>query len=288
MISQLLSVDDLPDSAVDALLERADEFRQGSTARRRVQNAALLFFEPSLRTRTGFLAAAQRLGWPSPVEVLERRSSEISMPESIADTVAVLTSYFEMLIVRVDKPIDTIATQVPSSVGLVNGGDRGDRAEHPTQALIDFFAMRLLVGDVATMKVALCGDMRMRSARSLLKLLARRQPAELVVVTDPALMPGLELPPDITCRVTDSLDGLDNIDALHAVGVPHLAVPEATRQRLRVDASALGVLSPRGLVFSPMPVIDEVAQNVRSDARMAFLQQSALALPMRMAVLDSL
>lgn len=288
MTTRLLSIDDLPDQALTNLLERSAELRHGSSPRRTQRRAALLFFETSLRTRTGFLAAAQRLGWPAPVEVMERRSSEISMRESIADTVAVLAAYFDTVIVRVDKPIDSIAKHVPSDVALINGGDRGDRAEHPTQALIDAFAMRRLLGEWGSLSVVLCGDMRMRSARSLLKLFARMPPGELVLVTDPALSGGLELPSGLVSRVVDSFASLSSVDALHAIGIPHLAAPEDVRARLRVDASALRVLSTRGRVFSPMPVIDEIAQAVRSDPHMSFREQSALALPVRMAVLEAL
>lgn len=288
MTSRLLSIDDLPDDELESLFARAEEFRLGSATGAHSKMAALLFFEVSLRTRTGFLAAAQRLGWPTPVEVIERRSSEVSMPESIADSVSVLADYFDALIVRVDRPIGSVAEHVPSNVALVNGGDRGHQAEHPTQALIDMFAMRRLVGELQTMKVVLCGDMRMRSAQSLLKLFTRMPPAELLLVTDPVLSDGLELPDGLKCRVTDSFGGLSGIDAVHAVGIPHMAASEEVRTRLRVDIPGLSVLSDRGRVFSPMPVIDEVAQAARSHPRMAFLEQSALALPVRMAVLDSL
>jgi aspartate carbamoyltransferase catalytic subunit len=284
-----LSIDDVDDAQLAKLLVRSAELADGAAATRSRRHCALLFLEPSLRTRTGVAAAAQRLGWPTPVDVLERRSSQISMQECVEDTVAVVSAYFDVLVVRSDRPASTIARWVGDGVSVVNAGDRGNYGEHPTQALIDVFAMTRLVADVRSLSVVVCGDLRMRSARSLLKLFARCRPRELTLVTDQALTEGLRLPPELgTYRMLDSLHGLPEADAIHAVGIPHGAASEAVRTRLRIDAQALDRLSPRGRVFSPMPVIDEVAQTVRHDPRVAYLRQSALALPVRMAVLEAL
>lgn len=288
MSRSLLSINDLDVPGLTALFSRAGELRAGAPPAGPSRNLGLLFFETSLRTRTGFLAAAQRLGWPAPVEVMELRSSAVSMPESIGDTAAVLGAYFDTLIVRLDRPIGVFVPHVGREVTVVNAGDRGPAAEHPTQALIDVFAMETLVGRLSDLRVALCGDLRMRAARSLLKLMAAYPPAELVLVTDPSLTDGLELPEGLDCRMTESLDDLSGIDALHALGIPHGAAAEDVRTRLRIDVSALACLGERGRVFSPMPVIDEVAEVVRADERVAFLAQSAMAIHVRMAVLESL
>jgi aspartate carbamoyltransferase catalytic subunit len=288
-MTKLLSSDDIDDATLAALLHRATDLRAGAQPRKSAKTSAFVFFEPSLRTRTGFLAAAQRLGWPAPIEVTERRSSNISMPESVGDTISVLAAYFDALVVRLDKPVRTVVPFVGDDVSLVNAGDRGPAGEHPTQSVIDIFAVNQLVGDLSNASIALCGDLRMRTARSLLKLLARNRPGGLTLVTDSSLTTGLDLPSGVgPYEMAESFDQLREIDALHAVGIPHLGATESVRTRLRVDAKALECLSSRGRVFCPMPVIDEIAQSVRSDYRMAYLDQSALALYVRMAVLEIL
>ncbi|ABL80552.1 MULTISPECIES: aspartate carbamoyltransferase [unclassified Nocardioides] len=288
MKQHLLSIDDLAIDAVDALFVRAQELSGGPGFRAPVRHAALLFFETSLRTRTGFVSAAHRLGWPTPIEVLERRASASSMPESLRDTVGVVSAYFDTLIVRHDGAIADVVPLVRQGTVVINAGDRGPSSEHPTQALIDVFAMSQLVGEIQDLSIVVAGDLRMRAARSLLNLLARRPPRGLVLVTDPALTEGLELPVALReAPMVDSYDDLERIDALHAIGIPNGSVEENVRSRLRVDARVLARLSARGKVFSPMPVIDEVDRDIRGDPRLAFLEQSALALPVRMAVLES-
>ena len=288
MTRQLLGVASLKSAEISALLARAGELTEGAAPAGGARQLGLAFFEPSLRTRTGFAAAANRLGWPAPIEVLERRSSEISMPESADDTVAVLSAYVDVLALRTHRPIEELTTHVAAEVGLINAGDRGPAAEHPTQALIDVFAMEQLVGPLASLRVVLCGDLRMRAARSLLAFFARFPPGELLLVTDRALCEGLKLPDDLNHKVSDAWRELPEVDAIHAVGIPHGAVDEGIRTRLRVDRVALSRLSARGRVFSPMPVIDEIAASIRDDHRMAYLAQSALGLAVRMAVLESL
>jgi aspartate carbamoyltransferase catalytic subunit len=72
------------------------------------------------------------------------------------------------------------------------------------------------------------------------------------------------------------------------MGNPHGAATEDVRTRLRIDNAALACLSEQERVFSPMPVIDEVTEVVRAHNSMAFLEQSAMAIHVRMAVLGSL
>lgn len=288
MGQRLLSIDDLSTASVTSLLARAAELAAGAALTQSRRRAAVAFFEPSLRTRTGFMAAAQRLGWPTPVELIDRRSSEISMIESVADTFAVLGAYFDLLLVRIDKPIAGVLSSLAHTTGLVNCGDRGAAAEHPTQALIDVFAMTEFVGELADLHVVLVGDLRMRSARSLLKLFTRFRPAQLTLVTDDALTVDLDLPAGLVSHQEASgWREVRDVDVINAIGIPHLGATEEVRTRLRVDAKALGTLSSRGKVLSPMPVIDEVAQSIRTDPRVAFLAQSAAAQHVRTALLES-
>lgn len=282
MVDRLRRVDDLADADVDAILARAVAHaseRVPPTATGAI--VSLAFFEPSLRTRAGFAVAAHRIG-AHPVETVERRAPESSLPESIEDTVRVLSGYADALVVRSSRPAARIDDAIRSDLPWVSGGDD---AEHPSQALIDLFAIERMVAPVGDVHVVIAGDLRMRSARSLLRLLARRPPARLTVLSDAALGAS-ELPAGAV--VAGSAAELADVDVLYAVGIPKGAADETVRARLRVDGTALATLSPRGAVLSPMPVIDEVALSVRDDPRVRYLEQSDLALYVRMALLEHL
>lgn len=281
---RLHGVGDLSDDDIQAILARAGELAAGAAPARHTGVVGLAFFETSLRTRVGFEVAAVRIGL-HPVLVDGRRSSGVSMPESLSDTVRVLAGYVDTLIVRSPRPSAWLADAAGANAAWLNAGDGGADAEHPSQALVDIFAMERLRGSITALRVAICGDLRMRAARSLVRLLERLGAAEVVAVSDPSLQDAtgehLALP------VRDPHD-LADVDVLYAAGIPHGAATEPVRNALRVDRSLLETLPSDAIVLSPMPIIDEVAESARGDARMRYLDQSDAALNVRIALVEHL
>jgi aspartate carbamoyltransferase catalytic subunit len=285
MSRHMLSVADLSELDLDLVMARAREHRSRRVATTRSNLVVgLLFLETSLRTRTGFAAAAARLGW-QPLIIPDRRNGQHGgPPESLRDTVRMLSAYVDVLVLRQSKPVRDLIDVVPQHVALINAGDGGDRAEHPSQAVLDVFAMEELCGPLARLRIVICGDLSMRSARSLLSMLAKRPPRAVTLCSDSQLA---DQPLGTRTKALHQLEELADADVLYVVGIPH-GVPEPVRQRLRVDRRAMGVLPRHGIVLSPMPVIDEIASIVRSDHRIRMFDQSDLGLPVRMALLELL
>jgi aspartate carbamoyltransferase catalytic subunit len=285
---RILRIDDLTDHDIDLVLARAGRYTDGKRPVRSSAIVGLAFFETSLRTRVGFSAAAHRIG-ADVIEVSERRASEISMPESLSDTVRTISGYVDALVVRVDRPSAELAAVARPDVSWFNAGDRGDKAEHPSQALLDLFAIERMLGPISGQRIALCGDLRSRAARSLLALLARRRPEAVALVTDPSLLPGFQLPATLE-EITSTCEpgNLGDATVVYAVGIPHGGATEAVRSRLRVDQHLLEHLSKSCIVLSPMPIIDEIATPARRDPRMRYFEQSDLAIGVRMALLELL
>lgn len=286
----LRSVEDLTDADVGWVVSRAREHKVGGTTSLLPLAAVvgLAFFETSLRTRTGFAAATGRLGG-SVVEIDAVRTSAVSMPESVEDTLRVLAGYCDVVVARVDREL-----VAPEDVRarFVSAGDRGPAAEHPSQALIDLFAIDQHAGglaDVPRLTIALCGDLRMRVARSLLALLARTPPARLVFVTDSALEEGLELPPALVPLVERrTLDELGDVDVLHVVGMHYDVLQGPDRDRLIVTDRHLDGLPAGAVVLSPGPVIDEMTPAALRHPTVRIFAQSDDGLFVRMAVLELL
>ena len=211
------------------------------------------------------------------------------MPESLADTVRTLSGYADALVVRAPEPAPTLSAAARADVPWLNAGDRGDAAEHPSQALLDVFAMERLAGPLGELHVAVCGDLRMRSARSLLALLARHQPRRLTLVTHPELTEGVEVPHVLESVTREGTDAdLHDVAVLMAVGIPHGAATEPVRSALRVDNAMLSRVPECAVVLSPMPIIDEIASPARRDPRMRYFEQSDLGLYVRIALLELL
>ena len=284
----VLSVDDLGDDDVDWVLDRARQHKAARMSASALDGAVigLAFFEASLRTRTGFAAAAARLGAHA-IEVNALRSSDVSMPESTADTLRVLGGYCDVVVVRALEPL---AIPRGAKVPFINGCDRGPVAEPPAQAMIGLFARDQFLGGrdrLCDLKVAICGDTGMRAARSLLKLLARRPPARLILVTAPPIE-GRYVVPDAIAPVTEyrSLGDSVDVDVLYVVGMHHAAITGDAREQLVVTREHLDLLPSEAIVLSPLPLIDEMTADAVQHKKVRMFEQSDNGLFVRMALLE--
>ena len=284
MARAIHTVDDWTDDDVASTLARAGELADGAPPKA-IPGLLLgvCMVQTSLRTRVGFESAARRLGIDF-VETVERRASAESMPERIEDTVRVMSGYCDALVVRAPRASSALhRSALPDTIWL----NAGDTREHPTQAMIDLFAIERLLGPITKQRVAIVGDLRMRAARSLLGLLRRKPGSALLAVSAP------ELADDLTAvgvPVVPDLDGLVEFapDVVYLAGIPHQAASEEVRTRLRLDRRTLDRLPGTSVVLSPLPLIDEVASNAREDHRARWFEQSDLGLWMRMAILEHL
>lgn len=284
----LLSIDDLSDSAVHTILTRAlDPAARTTGPVEQLPVVGLLFLSSSLRTKVGFAVAGARLGAPV-VEASELRFGlGMSAGETLADTVRTLTGMVDVLVVRTPDPLAEAAATAVAPV--VNAGDR---SEHPTQALIDLLAMEEERGGVESLRVGLCGDMQFRVVRSLLKLFDRRPPARLVLIGPPGrtdhgvpLGPALEERTEVRHHMA-----VDDLDVLDMVGLPEGAgedfIAAASRQEFALTSARLAELPADAVVLAPLPVIDEIDEPGRDDARVRMFQQSDRGVAVRMAVLE--
>ena len=173
----LLDVDALSDLEIARLLAVAEEYRSGVASEPVVlgQHIALLFAEPSTRTRLSFELAARRLG--ASTYVLDPGSSSMVKGETFVDTVRNLDALgFGLLVVRHHRAgAAAVAARYLRRGSVVNAGD-GWHA-HPTQALLDLFTLQTAFGGVGSLrgrKIAIVGDVRhSRVARSNVWTLSR-------------------------------------------------------------------------------------------------------------------
>jgi len=287
--SLLLSIDDLPDHRIVRILDQAaaldrGELRPEPTPERLL---GLFFREASLRTRVGFAAAAARLGWHA-IDIADRRQSPVAMAESWGDTLRTLSGYVDVLVCRPGTSLDEQVLHRNVDIPYVNAGSTGPEAEHPTQTLIDLYEMTAVGKDPRGLTIAVCGDLRMRAVRSLFKLLARPRwfPQRLVLVSLPELSDPADLPSRLRAITEErTIEQLEGVDVLYVAGIPHGAVPEPARTRLRLTDAGLVSLPADAIVLSPMPVIDEIDDGVRWDPRVRMFEQSRRGLYVRQAVL---
>ncbi|MFQ5410626.1 MAG: aspartate carbamoyltransferase, partial [Anaerolineales bacterium] len=92
---------------------------------------ANLFYEPSTRTSSSFLAAMERLGG-SVIPINNVQYSSVAKGESLPDTIRTLECYADVIVLRHPEQGSAAIAAEAASVPVINAGD--GIGEHPTQA----------------------------------------------------------------------------------------------------------------------------------------------------------
>src|SRR6185437_16649678 len=114
--------------------------------------------------------------------------SSVDKGESLKDTTLTLSSYDpDVIVVRHPEAGTANVVADNTRARVVNAGD--GKHQHPTQALLDLYAMREAFGRLDGLHVAIVGDVaHSRVARSLVQAL-RLVGAHATLVGPPALLP---------------------------------------------------------------------------------------------------
>ncbi|MBI2993562.1 MAG: aspartate carbamoyltransferase catalytic subunit [Gammaproteobacteria bacterium] len=252
-----------------------------------------LFFEPSTRTRTTFELAAKRLS--ADVLNLDVSTSSATKGESLQDTLRTLEAmHCDMFVVRHANSgaAHFIARQVAPHVRVINGGD--GRHAHPTQALLDLFTIRRHKPDIASLRVAIVGDVaHSRVARSEIHALNTLGAREVRVVGPRTLIPS-EIEAMGVRVFHDVSQGLADVDVIIMLRLQRERMRSAllpseheyfhcyglTQKRLRVAR-------PDAIVMHPGPINRgvEIDSEVADGERSVILQQVSHGIAVRMAIM---
>jgi len=249
-----------------------------------------LFFEASTRTRTSFELAGKRLS--ADVVNISSSGSSVSKGESLLDTCKTVAAMRpDIVVIRhsASGAAELVARQVGCSV--INGGDGSH--EHPTQALLDAFAIRNSLGTLSGLKVAIIGDiMHSRVARSNARLL-NLFGSEVRFCAPRTLMPpkAEALGAKIYHRLDEALDGVDVIMLLRIqrerLEGPLLPSLREYSRNFGVSQRHLAIASPRAIVMHPGPMNRgvEIHPALADGERSVILDQVEAGVAVRMAVL---
>ena len=137
----IISVKDLSREHFELILHVAKHFKQNPTLSTHLRGKVLasLFFESSTRTRLSFESAMHKLSG-SVIGVADVKGSSINKGETLYDSIKVISSYADVIVLR--HPCDGAARLAAdaSSVPVINAGDGSN--EHPTQTLLDLFSIQ--------------------------------------------------------------------------------------------------------------------------------------------------
>jgi aspartate carbamoyltransferase catalytic subunit len=293
----VISMKDFSREEIDYVLDTAEKLEpvaRGEERSRLLDGKiiALLFFEPSTRTRLSFEVAAQRLGG----QVLNLGSVEASSVmkgENLADTIRVISNYADLIVLR--HPLDGSARMAAefASVPVINGGDGS--LHHPTQTFLDLYTIRR-ESHLEGLKIAMAGDLKYgRTVHSLCHALSLYG-AEMTFVSPPELRMPQEIIRDlqkneISIRETDSLEEIiGDVEVLYMTRVQRERFPdpeeyEKVKNRLKVTGDLLRTADPNLKILHPLPRVNEISPEVDSTPYACYFQQAFYGVPTRMALL---
>jgi aspartate carbamoyltransferase catalytic subunit len=254
---------------------------------------ANLFYEPSTRTSSSFMAAMQRLGG-SVIPINEVRYSSVAKGESLPDTVRTLESYADVIVIRhPEVGAAAIAAQY-SRKPVINAGD--GIGEHPTQALLDLFTIREELGRTEGLTVTMLGDLKYgRTVHSLSRLLAQFQ-TKLHCVSPEILQMPSDLVAELKARGMSVQEHktlgpvLPETDVLYVTRVQKErfedpAVYESVKSAFVITPETLKTAKDQMIVMHPLPRVGEIAMELDDDPRAAYFRQMEYGLYIRMALL---
>jgi aspartate carbamoyltransferase catalytic subunit len=248
-----------------------------------------LFYEASTRTLASFELAAKRLS----ADTMSVRSSGSSVDkgESLKDTALTLAAYEPDVIVVRHPSIGAphLVARVTTTAHVVNAGD--GTHQHPTQALLDLYAMEEALGRLEGLHVAIVGDvLHSRVARSLVQALGLVGARATLIAPPTLLPPGIRA---LGCEVSTDIGDAANADVVYALRMQRerMAPGEAFVPSLREYTALYGItperVRPGQVVMHPGPMNRGVEIDARvADSNAALVTNQVRAgLVVRMAVL---
>ncbi len=287
----LISIADLTRGDVERILDGAARLARtdGRVPALAGKLVLTLFFESSTRTSSSFELAAKQLS--ADVMSVKASGSSVDKGETLKDTVLTLTQYGPAAIVvrhpQIGAP-ELVARH--SGAAVVNAGD--GKRQHPTQALLDLFAMRESLGYLDGLHVAIVGDvLHSRVARSLVQALGLVG-ARTTLVGPPTLLPrGIEA---LGCETSTEIGAIAAADVVYVLRMQRERMESAYVPSLREYAARWGItperLRPGQKVMHPGPINRgvEIDGRVADSAGSLILEQVRSGLAVRMAVLEDL
>lgn len=254
---------------------------------------ANLFYEPSTRTSSSFLAAMERLGG-SVIPINEVTYSSVSKGESLPDTVRTLECYADVIVIRHPEVGSAKLAAKYAKKPVINAGD--GVGEHPTQALLDLFTIEEELGRIDGLTITMLGDLKYgRTVHSLARLLSQYDVSINYISPDILRMPS-ELVEELKAggisqaefSVLDPVVGETDVLYVTRIQKERFKDAEVYKQvkgTYVITPDTLRKAKEEMIVMHPFPRVGEISMDLDQDPRAAYFRQMQCGLYVRMALL---
>ncbi len=253
---------------------------------------ATLFFEPSTRTRLSFETAVSRLGGKI-IGFSDAATSSSSKGETLKDTITMVSSYADLIIMR--HPLEGAARYASevSCVSVINAGDGAN--QHPSQTMLDLYSIRKTQGKLDNLKITMVGDLKYgRTVHSLLMAMSHFNPTFDFISPEELKMPDeyKMFCKSMGIKFTEhtELSDISDADILYMTRVQKerfqdLMEYEKVKNVYTLRNSMLENTKPNLRVLHPLPRVNEIAYDVDDNEKAYYFQQAKNGVYARQAII---
>ena len=291
----IISISDFTREHFEQILSTAQRLKeQPQSDLLRGRLVGVTFFEGSTRTRLSFETAVLRLGG-NVIGFSDAANTSLGRKgESLADSIRIITSYTDALVIR--HPMEGAARLAAdlSSVPVINAGDGAN--QHPSQTLLDMFTILETQGRLDDISIAFVGDLKYgRTVHSLAEALSLYHARMYLVSPASLAMPGYILSHlqhmGITYSVHSTIEEIiPKVDILYMTRVQKERFDETEYQHLRsryiLRPGMLAEARPGMKILHPLPRIDEITLGVDRTAHAYYFAQAENGVYAREALLS--
>ena len=276
---------DATDKIIDMSQDKRREIARGKTL-------GYLFFEPSTRTRLSFESAIALLGGTS-VGIADAASSSIHKGETLGDTVKVISSYCDVLVLRHSLDGSSRFAAEISNKPVINAGSGTE--EHPTQTIQDLFTIKKEKKKIDGLKIGITGDLKYgRTVYSLLYGL-RNYDVDVHLISPESLRirsdSTYDIKKELSYTESSNIDEyIEDLDVLYVTRIQKERFPDEEEYAKVKGSYVIGSdmvkkMKDDAIILHPLPRIDEISADVDNTKQAKYFEQAEYGKYTRAALL---
>ena len=280
----IISVRDLDKQKLELIFDATDKIIDMSQDKRREiargKTLGYLFFEPSTRTRLSFESAIALLGGTS-VGIADATSSSIHKGETLGDTVKVISSYCDVLVLRHSLDGSSRFAAEISNKPVINAGSGTE--EHPTQTIQDLFTIKKEKKKIDGLKIGITGDLKYgRTVYSLLYGL-RNYDVDVHLISPESLRirsdSTYDIKNELSYTESSNIDEyIEDLDVLYVTRIQKERFPDEEEYAKVKGSYVIGSdmvkkMKDDAIILHPLPRIDEISADVDNTKQAKYFEQ---------------
>jgi len=282
---KLEQIFDATNKIIDMGHDKRSEIARGKTL-------GYLFFEPSSRTRLSFESAMALLGGTS-VGIADATSSSIHKGETLGDTVKVISSYCDVLVLRHSLDGSSRFAAEISNKPVINAGSGTE--EHPTQTIQDLFTIKKEKKKIDGLKIGITGDLKYgRTVYSLLYGL-RNYDVDVHLISPESLRirsdSTYDIKKELSYTESSNIDEyIEDLDVLYVTRIQKERFPDEEEYAKVKGSYVIGSdmvkkMKDDAIILHPLPRIDEISADVDNTKHAKYFEQAEYGKYTRAALL---